>query len=106
MTLQHALVACVSEHFLPKMMCDMRGISQFRVGRLRQGDKRRAPAIAPEESMPYDQHLKCSDDRAYYARRSDEEAERAKHAVTPEAKRTHSDLAALFKRKAADAGAE
>jgi hypothetical protein len=56
--------------------------------------------------MPYDQHLKCSDDRAYYARRADEEAERAKHAVTPEAKRTHSDLAALFKRKAADAGFE
>jgi hypothetical protein len=105
MALQRTLVACVGEHYLPKMMCDMSEISHFRVGRLRQGDKSRAPAIAPEESMPYD-HLNCSDDRAYYARRADEEAERAKHAVTPEAERRHSDLAAIFKRKAADAAAK
>ena len=39
-------------------------------------------------------------DQRYYSRRANEEARRARHALTPEARERHSELAALFAFKA------
>ncbi len=39
-------------------------------------------------------------DQRYYSRRADEERRRAKHALTPEARERHKELAALFASKA------
>ena len=41
-------------------------------------------------------------DHRYYSRRADEERRRALHALTPEARERHKDLANLFASKAAD----
>ena len=43
-------------------------------------------------------------DHRYYSRRADEERRRALHALTPEAKERHMELAALFASKAAVPG--
>lgn len=39
-------------------------------------------------------------DQRYYSRRADEERRRAVHALTPEARERHKELAALFASKA------
>jgi hypothetical protein len=39
-------------------------------------------------------------DQRYYARRANEELRRALHALTPEARERHNELAALFAHKA------
>lgn len=43
-------------------------------------------------------------DHRYYSRRAAEERRRAAHAVTPEARERHKELAALFASKAAQRG--
>jgi hypothetical protein len=41
-------------------------------------------------------------DQRYYSRRADEERRRALHALTPEARERHKELAALFASKVAE----
>ena len=55
--------------------------------------------------MSNDRQIHCAEDIAYYKRRAAEETQRAQGAITPEAKRAHSDLAAIFSGKAAEAEA-
>lgn len=43
-------------------------------------------------------------DHRYYSRRADEERRRAMHAITPEARERHKELARLFAAKAAPCG--
>ena len=43
-------------------------------------------------------------DYRYYSRRADEERRRAMHAITPEARERHTELARLFAAKAAPRG--
>lgn len=43
-------------------------------------------------------------DQRYYSRRADEERRRALHALTPEARERHKELAALFASKAGRRG--
>jgi len=43
-------------------------------------------------------------DQRYYSRRADEERRRAVHALTPEARERHKELAALFASKAGRRG--
>ena len=43
-------------------------------------------------------------DQRYYSRRADEELRRALHALTPEARERHKELAALFASKAGQGG--
>jgi hypothetical protein len=51
--------------------------------------------------MSYERQIDRTDDREYFECRAAEEALRAEQAASPEAKRVHSDLSALFARKAA-----
>ena len=50
--------------------------------------------------MSYDPICDRVEDHKYYRRRAAEEARRAEVALTPEARRSHRDLAEIFGRKA------
>ena len=54
------------------------------------------------EPMSQHRQIELADDKAYYSRRAAEEARRAERAITPQAQRSHRELAAIFDRKASE----